>query len=228
MTKLARTPVLLATSAALVLASGVFAAALPSSGGPCVEVNNVGGLSLTPPNCTYSSPGTLKHGANFDLQLALTDARHDRFLNVQINPGGIHSGNIETFSSTITLTVTGKGELAGFERTISVQADCEAHSGPWSPEDPLITFPTEMMRIEGQLVGDPDFESLRIVGGRANGFPSPGRVTAADQGDGTYVVDSMFDIGFHIEYVGAPGGALKGLSGSFEGVATMKAFANPN
>lgn len=227
MTKLARTPVLLATSAALMLASGAFAAALPGGGGPCV-VNNVPIFTLTPPGCSYADPSTPVHGANFDPVLALDQVIHSRFHNLLITPGGNFNGNIENFGSTVTITVKGKGQLAGFVRTISVQAECEAHSGPWKATDPVISFPTEMMRIEGELVGDPDFASLRIVGGSANGFPSLGQVTAVDKGDGTHMVDSMFNIGYHIEYVGTPDGALKGLSGSFKGVATMKAFGGDN
>ena len=56
------------------------------------------------------------------------------------------------------------------------------------------TFPTDMYRLQGELFGDPDFCTLRVTGGTDYGLPSPGATTLRDRGDGTYLVDSFFDI----------------------------------
>jgi hypothetical protein len=45
-------------------------------------------------------------------------------------------------------------------------------------------------------------------------MPSPGQTTLTDLGGGNWFVDSFFDINYRIDFVGAPGGALAGMSGS--------------
>ncbi len=86
------------------------------------------------------------------------------------------------------------------------------------------TFPNEMVFLQGNLFGDPDFASLDIVAGSGNGLPpSTGNTTLTDLGNGTFVVDSFFDIDYRIDFVGAPGGALDGMSGSTTGTLHMVA-----
>ncbi len=48
----------------------------------------------------------------------------------------------------------------------------------------------------------------------------------SDQGDGTFVVDSFFDIDYRIDFVGAVGGQLDGLSGSTTSKLRMIALGN--
>jgi hypothetical protein len=209
MTQRTRTSVLFVALASLLLTLPVFAA----------EVN-VGCTSqnpLTPPDCAYTAAFHSGNG-NVNLQNAI----HNGFTSVALEPGGVFGGTIDKFDSTLQVTVVGSGELQGFKRTVSLSLACEAHSGPYDQGARIISFETDMMRIEGELEGDEDFASLRIVGGTANGFPSPGQLTAVDQGEGFYMVDSMFDMSFQVEYVGAAGGALDGFAGSFEGTATMR------
>ena len=221
---------ILVVSVASILAlvgAPAFAAAAPSGSGPCT-VSNVGGIiQITPSNCTYNGPGTLQHGAG-NIQALRWHPDHKHFFNIRIEPGGVFAGTIDTFDSTIDIQLTGSGPLEGYEGTVSIPAKCEAHAGPWSMDDSPISFETEMMRIEGQLEdgSDSDFSYLRITGGTENGFHSPGHTTATTQDGQTYVVDSMFEIRYRIEYMGAEGGPLEGYGGEFEGTAVMKAYAN--
>ena len=191
--------------------------------GNCLVDNINGQIQITPPGCSYSGPDDLIHGQG-DLSW---DPAHAFFTNVQVHQGGIYQGTVDTFDSEITIHITGKDRLEGYETVVTIPANCEAHAGPWSMKDSPISFQTEMMRLEGQAEGHKDFSYLRVVAGSEYGYPSPGHTTATTQDGKTYVVDSMFEMGFRIEYVGAPGSPLEGYEGSFEGTAVMKAYANP-
>jgi hypothetical protein len=69
--------------------------------------------------------------------------------------------------------------------------------------------------LNGQVVGvgDPDFDLLRILGGYNYGMPSPGQIQLVSTGSG-WAVSGYFDITHRIDFIGAPGGALAGRSGS--------------
>ena len=58
---------------------------------------------------------------------------HTKFFNNVTMPGGSLGGNIEAFNSLLFLTLTGTGELVGFERQIVLQVQCETHTGPRNP-----------------------------------------------------------------------------------------------
>jgi hypothetical protein len=106
---------------------------------------------------------------------------------------------------------------------------CEAHTGPRTPGQPIQSFPTDMFMMQGQIVGDPDFDLLRITGGTAFGMPSPGHTTLTQLGPpgSPWHLDSFFDIAYRIDFIGATGGPLGGMSGST--TATIRMEANgPN
>jgi hypothetical protein len=73
-----------------------------------------------------------------------------------------------------------------------------------------------MIQLEGQIFGDPDFDTFHIVAGSAFGLPSPGSTTLTRLGPpgSNFSVDSFFDIAYQIDFVGAPGSVLEGMSGS--------------
>ncbi len=78
-----------------------------------------------------------------------------------------------------------------------------------------------MFLLQGQVIGDPDFDLLRITAGSGFGMPSPGHTTLTRLGPpgSNWNVDSFFDITYRIDFVGAPGGPLAGRSGSTTGTA---------
>jgi hypothetical protein len=84
-----------------------------------------------------------------------------------------------------------------------------------------------MVQLDGQIFGDPDFDVLRIRAGSNFGLPSPGQTTLTDNGNGTFAVDSFFDIVYEIEFQGAPGGTLDGLAGTTNASITMGVGAPP-
>jgi hypothetical protein len=139
-------------------------------------------------------------------------------------PGAGLGGGTELFQATLEFELRGTGSLTGFRRNLQVPATVRTDSGPGSPGSPVQEFDTEMVSLLGSLPpGDPDFDELTITAGAANGLPSPGNTTLIDLGDGSFVVDSFFDIDYRIDFVGAPGGQFDGLSGSTTGEVRVTA-----
>ena len=208
---------------ALVILSAVGAAGAAAAGPPDRMFCNVPDLGtstgLWPPvGCSYISPQEvfmiidgLPPGSTIELDplfygLACTNPTCEA-------PGGMLGGTLTQFTGTLQLHVTGTGDLAGFQRIIEVSVVSEVHAGPRTPGDSIQTFNTDYFSLAGQLVGDPDFDSLQITGGTSYGLPGPGLATMRERPGGAYSVDSFFDLTYQIDFTGAPGSALEGLSG---------------
>jgi hypothetical protein len=218
---------------------------------PCTVVDNGSGtVTLPPVGCDYLSPDEvheiidgLPDGTTIELAAIHQDfICHEQgtidpvcsfmppFPGVDCTqPGGsFPGGEQECAGSTLALDLTGTGALAGFERQIDIPIGFETHTGPRTPGDPVQSFDTDMFRLFGQITnpgsGDPDFDLLRIVAGTDFGLPSPGHTTLTRIGPpgGNFAVDSFFDITYRIDFVGAPGGALGGMSGSTTGTIRMQ------
>jgi len=124
-------------------------------------------------------------------------------------------GTQHAFLWNTSVDLGGTGSLAGYSRTVSLPLGMEVHTGPRSPADPVQSFDTDMFMLQGQFPpGDPDFDLLRITAGTGFGLPSPGHTTLTRQPGGDFAVDSFFDITYQIDFVGAAGGPLAGMSGS--------------
>jgi len=198
---------------------------------PCIAVDNGSGtVSLPPQGCSYMTADDV-HQAIDSLDPTTTIILapiHTNFICKRLGhcdtPGGTLGGDQENFTSTGLFTAVGTGKLAGFSRTIAVPLAVETHTGKRTPKDPVQAFETDMYRIEGEISGDPDFASLRIVGGTANGFPSPGKTILTQQSNGDFLVDSEFNVGFEIYIEGAEGGRLEGFKGSYKGTSKMQAI----
>jgi hypothetical protein len=150
--------------------------------------------------------------------------------------GGTKSGG---GGPVFTWNMTGTGALLGFNRTIvmpaggnvlsfpavmtptlNAQSGFEVHAAPRTNGCPLQCFDTVMFRLFSQIVNpsanDPDFDLLRVTAGNDFGLPSPGHTTLLQNGT-FWEVDSYFDLTYRIDFVGRPGGALGGMSGSTTG-----------
>jgi hypothetical protein len=185
---------------------------------PCeVPDNGTGTVDLPPPGCGYLSPSDV-HEIIAGLPPGTTirlAPQHSRFFNELVIPGGPLGGSLESFDSFIDFEISGTGDLATFSRFISLQVQCQTATGPRAAGNAVQSFPTEMVQLNGSLFGDPDFQSLTITGGAAVG-PSPGQTTLTRLGPpgSNFQVDSFFDITYTIDFVGAPGSVLAGMSGS--------------
>lgn len=141
------------------------------------------------------------------------DGTLDDYFNIVRNPGGNLGGTTQTWDGVLTLELDGVGTLAGYSRTLFIPVAADVHDAPRVAFAPVQTFATEMFTLQGQIFGDPDFDTLSIVAGGGFGLPSPGSTTLTQSGP-QWQVDSFFDIEYRIDFVGAPGSVLEGMSGS--------------
>jgi hypothetical protein len=129
-------------------------------------------------------------------------------------PGGSLGGDGHCFEANLSLWVNGTGSLAGFNRNLSVYIGLEVHTAPRVPGDDLQKFAATVFRMQGELFGDPDFCTFRVYGGDDFGLPSPGQITLARLPNGTFQVESFFDITYQMEFEGCPGSQLEGYAGT--------------
>jgi len=210
-------------------------------GNPCVVTGAGGTVTLPPPGCAYLSPQEVHQiidglpttppttinlapiHQQFICRQPPGPASVCSFIDVDCSQfGGTLGGEQECAESMINFSATGTGALAGFNRSIALPLSFETHIGPRTPGMPVQSFDTDMFRMFGQLPpGDPDFDLLRITGGTDFGLPSPGHTTLTHLGGNQWAVDSFFDITYRIDFVGAPGGPLAGMSGSTTGTIRM-------
>ncbi|HEV2851258.1 MAG TPA: hypothetical protein VHC97_00485 [Thermoanaerobaculia bacterium] len=149
-------------------------------------------------------------------QLAI---QHRRLALLSSDLGGSLGGTIEHGSSTLRIRVLCPEEATVFE----IPATFEVHTAPHPEEVQEMSFDTEMHAIEGSATDTGVFSSFHLVGGTGNGYPSPGHTSLIPAGDGNFAIDSTFNIGYRIEFVGAQGGPLEGASGKIESSIVMKA-----
>jgi len=220
------------TQASLTMGSGV---------NPCDVVDNgTGTVDLPPAGCEYHNAlpddihemiSTLPPGTTIRLNMIHKDficTNPSGLCTIALpggvceGPGGSLGGNVDCFQSSAELTIEGTGMLSGFSRGIIVPLDTEIHTGPRNPGDPVQSFPSRMFRLQGEIFGDPDFCTLRIRAGDQNGLPSPGLTVLTDKGNGSFAVDSFFDITYEIDYIGCPGSMLEGFGGTESGTVRMQ------
>jgi hypothetical protein len=165
----------------------------------CLPAGTNGYLS---PNDVHMIINGLPPGSTITL-----GAEHGRFININQTPDGAF-GEIETFQSTLNLTLGTTGDLPPYMRTLSMQTNDQTHiSADLDPRPGVRHYLTEMEGLVGQLPpGDPDFDLLRIRAGALSPgtplAPSLGQTTLTQLPGGNWAVDSFFDIFYEIEFVG--------------------------
>jgi hypothetical protein len=198
--------------------SGRFQAGEPYNPNPehsCILPDNGTGTIDLPPECPDGYQGHmnivdgLPPGTTIEIDAQLTD-----FANIVRTPGGTLAGEIQQFDATLYWQVAGTGDLAGYSRTMAIPVECEVHTGPRNPGDPVQTFPQQLYSLSGQLFGDPDFCTLVVQAGQAHGLPSPGQSVLTELPSGDFAVDSFFDITYRIDFEGCPGSPLADFAGT--------------
>lgn len=199
---------------------------------PCrVPDDGSGTVTLPPKGCGYLSP------ADFHMIIAglpagttiIVKPIHGAFICGKgretgcVIGGTPETGEVEEFESTIRLHLEGRGGLAGYNRVIDVPAKVTTRVGPRRPGKPVQQFETEMVSLSGSITGDRDFAVLNIEAGSANGLPSPGSTVLTQLDDGTWQVDSKFEVGYRISFEGADDSLLRGSGGTTEERVTMTA-----
>jgi hypothetical protein len=183
-----------------------------ANAGVCIITDN-----QLPPNCSEGYLG--------DVPMLIVDGlppgttielvpQYNEFFNISRSPGGNLGGEIEQFESPLYLEMTGTGSLTGFHRSLAIPVFSEVHTAPRNPGDAVQDFDTEMVQLQGEILGDPDFDLLSVRAGSAFGLPSPGHTTITDLNNGTWNVDSFFDVVYQIDFQGAPGSILEGFDGT--------------
>ncbi len=182
----------------------------------CNAPDNGSGTIDFPPECDYDNEEEpmyiidgLPPGTDIELWGPLTG-----FNNVVITPGGTLGGHICTFDAYFDWTVTGTGELFGFNRHIYMPVSGEMHTGPRNPGDPVQNFSCKIHELHGELFGDPDFCEFTVEAGDSIGLPCPGQTQATELPSGDFAVDSFFDITYRVHFEGCPGSPLADYAGT--------------
>src|SRR4029078_8535012 len=97
----------------------------------------------------------------------------------------------------------------GWSGTLTIPLAVETATAPRPVGAPVQSFQTDMQRIQGSITRDRQLALFEVVGGTANGSPSPGSTTLTRQGtSSTFKVDSSFKVGYRIRFIGTAAGQL--------------------
>jgi hypothetical protein len=206
--------------------------------------NGFGTADLPPVGLTYTTPfgdmaiiDGLPLGTTIQIDASMHSFTYNQFSPPGVmsfppnatgrQPGGTLGGEQAASDAVFTWPLIGTGSLAGYNRLIQIPISHEIHMAPRVNGDPVQSFATDFFRGFGQITGDPDFDLLRFTGGTDFGLPSPGQTWLTTAGPGLWDMGSYYDLTYRIDFVGAPGGLLAGMSGSTTGTVRLNIVPAP-
>ncbi len=186
----------------------------------CIAPDNGLGTATLPPastagGCVYAGATEIVDGLPAGTTIQIT-GWFGNFFNVAEAVGGGLGGTTSTWEGQFLMQMTGTGALLGFNRTIVLPLGPGFCTIDWAPRmyaAPVQSGASQVTFLYGQILADPDFDLLRITAGSGFGLPSPGQYQVASTFGG-WGVSGYFDLTHRIDFIGRPGGALSGMSGS--------------
>jgi hypothetical protein len=200
---------------------------------PCIGVPTVDGTIPLPPPCGYYSPAqvhVILNGFPPSTELRL-NANHQRFFNVHLSEALQPGNTVETFDSDLEMHLTGTGILSTLDCPVTMTpVHVVVETEPPQAGQPIQDFKANMRSLTGNtFLSDPPcnpFQSLILEAGTDHGLSSPGHVREVRRPDGTYDVNSYFDINVRMSFVGKPGSVLDGMSGTTTQIVRMGTGSN--
>jgi hypothetical protein len=192
--------------------------------------NGLGTATIPPTGETYyGAQMQISAGLPFGSTIDIDNPLYHNFSTVsdfEIPAGPINyaDGNYSDFAAQLTLPMQGTGAFSTYTRTVVIPLPISGQRMQFSgrvTNAPLQIIPADLLRMQGQIIGDPDFDLLRVTAGTDFGTPSPGVTTLQDLG-ATYNVHSFFDVIYRIDFIGRAGGPFAGMSGSTTGTARFE------
>ena len=185
---------------------------------PCYGPDNGQGTIDLPPTCGLGPIGPINtpiitNGLNPGDSIILLDANLLNFTPSPIVPGGSLGGDTQHSQGNLDVHLGGTGTLSGWNIHVPIRVDCQIDSASRPYFAPQQSFDAHVFNLNGGITAPtPDFSQLHLVAGDQLGLPSPGHVTIIKQQNGTWNIDSFFDVMYRIDYVGS--GMLAGHSGT--------------
>ncbi len=199
---------------------------------PCIEPPVGATVDLPPAACGYFSSLDLHRlvdglPAGTELHVA---ASHQGFTNITHLAARRPANTTETFDSDLVMHLTGTGILAGVDCALTMTPlHAVVETEPAGAGQPIQDFKSNMRSLTGTLTSDTTcnlFNSLSVEAGTDHGLPSPGHVRLVRRLDGTFDVNSYFDVNVRMSFEGKTGSILDGMSGITTLVVRMGTLSN--
>lgn len=175
-------------------------------------------VDLPPSACAYYGPMLIIDGLPPGSTIGIQAKFDDFQFHFDCGGGaGTLGGERICVDVRLPLTMTGTGAYSSFFYETVLYGFMEIHTAPRVPGTD--SFDTALFHMESGHSGDFHFSHLDVAIGDGLGFPSPGHTDLDELPGGEFNVDSFFDITYRINFTGAPGGELAGLSGTTIGTS---------